>query len=110
MPENVSVHSEGKTTTLYVSKIFQWYKSDFGGTDLATAAQVCEWLRGESQHTLKTALDAGEVKVKANPYDWSTNASRALKYNGENPQDTTQSTMNGTSPDVTSHKACCVIA
>merc|ERR1712137_1217068 len=98
----------GATTTLRASKIFQWYKADFGGTDLATAAQVCEWLRGESQHTLKAALDAGAVVVKANPYDWSTNAIRALKYNGKDPQDTTQSTMNGTSP--TSKKACCIIA
>lgn len=86
MPENVRLEvDDGGAPTLRVSKIFEWYRADFGGGGTETARIMLEWLRGERKEELQKALDGGRLRVKSIPYDWSTNASRAMKFNGTMP-------------------------
>jgi hypothetical protein len=91
MQENIQLQSSGSTaSTLWVSKIFEWYKVDFGGGGVETAKVVKDWLRGKPKEDLQVAIDARKLRVKSMTYDWSTNASRSLKYNGSVPKASAQ--------------------
>lgn len=58
------------TKTLYLSKIFEWYKDDFGGND----AGLIEFAKKHGPSSMKTALaSASGVTVKFNEYDWTLN-------------------------------------
>ena len=59
------VRYEASTQTLYCSKIFKWYKSDF----LQVAASVPDYIRGY----LKNDLVSSEVKIAYLDYDWNLN-------------------------------------
>lgn len=60
---------ESDTRTLWLSKIFAWYKSDFGGMEGV--------LREIQKHTqepeLKKVLAEGQVQTRYLKYDWSVN-------------------------------------
>ena len=60
-----STRLEGET--LYLSKIFDWYKEDFGNQ----AAFVLQYAQGDFKTRLKAAQD--KVKIEYLPYDWSLN-------------------------------------
>lgn len=69
------IHQEGiryeeETNTLWLSKIFQWYRRDFGGKE-GLAAFVSRYAEDP---TLKHALTAGGVSIRYQTYDWSVNA------------------------------------
>lgn len=70
----VIVHKEAKTVEL--SKIFKWYKQDFGPLE-----KLLSWLlpylsdspKAELQDLLNT-VDPKQIKVKYRHYDWALNS------------------------------------
>lgn len=87
MSENVRLDtSSSGPTTLYVSKIFEWYQVDFGSNRMEMAQTLLQWLRGKQKEDLQAALDSGNLRVQSLPYDWSTNASQAHKFSGSPPR------------------------
>lgn len=61
---------DAATNTLYLSKIFEWYKEDFGGDD----AGLIDFAKTYGPDGMKSALaSAGDVRVKFNEYDWTLN-------------------------------------
>lgn len=64
---------EPKGGKIYVSKIFDWFEEDFGGTDEA----VIEWVAGHVEDEAlgkRLKAQAKTLKVKHLDYDWSINA------------------------------------
>lgn len=56
-----------------LSKIFRWYRSDFGGTDTSVLETLLRFLdEGEKKHILANHRD--EFKLRYRPYDWNLNA------------------------------------
>lgn len=71
--DDVTVNAEQRIVS--VSKIFSWYKIDFGGTD----KDLLLWLArnmadGEKRNQLEGLLSSNQFKVSFLPYDWSTNS------------------------------------
>jgi hypothetical protein len=57
---------------VFVSKIFQWYKSDFGGNRIALIETLLTFLdEGEKKTFLKEK--GKRLRVKYQPYDWNLN-------------------------------------
>lgn len=58
-----------------LSKIFKWYKGDFGSTDEDLLRYILEYMDDERKPVLQGMLDGGKkVKLTFKEYDWSTNA------------------------------------
>jgi len=116
MPENVILEAEpGAAPTLWLSKIFEWYKADFGDGGVEAAKIVVQWLRGQQQEELQRAIDSGRLRVRSKPYDWSTNASRSLKYGANSAQvvgPKTQAEVAGANSGSTAKDkcGCCVVS
>ncbi|KAF6028836.1 hypothetical protein EB796_012821 [Bugula neritina] len=71
--EDVLVDIEKGTVAL--SKIFQWYKEDFGGTDSSLIGWICDNMdQSEKRDQLKKLHASGRYKVHFLTYDWSTNS------------------------------------
>lgn len=60
-----------KTGTLYVSKILDWYREDFGSTDAAVAGYVAGFYPEGPE---KQLLLSGRAKLAAVDYDWTLNS------------------------------------
>jgi hypothetical protein len=57
------------SNTLHLSRIFGWYQKDFGGR-----RGVIELIKQCTRNgELRSALEAGGVRIKYAPYDWSLN-------------------------------------
>jgi len=57
---------------VFISKIFKWYKTDFGGSDSALIDLLLNFLdEGEKKTFLQQNRD--KVRVKYQPYDWNLN-------------------------------------
>jgi hypothetical protein len=56
----------GERPTARVSKLFDWYKEDFGGT-----AGVVAFLRRYASAAEAEVLEPGRVRVEYLPYDWT---------------------------------------
>jgi hypothetical protein len=57
---------------VFISKIFKWYKTDFGGSDSALIDLLLNFLdEGEKKTFLQQNRD--KVQVKYQPYDWNLN-------------------------------------
>ena len=55
-----------------ISKIFKWYKADFGGSDRALLETLLKFLdEGEKKTFLKENRD--RIRFKYQPYDWNLN-------------------------------------
>ena len=54
--------------TLYLSKIFSWFKNDFGGKDIATLKFIANYRPEDASRLLKPGL-----KIQFLEYDWSLN-------------------------------------
>lgn len=60
-----------------LSKIFQWYRSDFADNNAELLRVVKKHLRGTKRQTLDKMIDKkGAIKVTYKPYDWTSSASR----------------------------------
>jgi len=76
-PEGVAVDAEGETVVL--SKLFQWYRADFGESTNAMVKWVKKRVRDETKRKaisefLRKANDEDrDVKVRFLPYDWGDN-------------------------------------
>lgn len=74
LDDNVSIEPASQYTVIRLSKIFDWYKMDFGATDTV----VIEWIRDHASATLRAALDPilslkNPLKVVYSTYDWNLN-------------------------------------
>ncbi|XP_028846615.1 uncharacterized protein LOC114796533 isoform X2 [Denticeps clupeoides] len=59
-----------------LSRIFKWYKVDFGGTDEKLLVWVLDHMaESPKKSCLQSLLSAGNVRLSFLPYDWSTNCS-----------------------------------
>lgn len=58
--------------TLFISKIFKWYRADFGGSREAVLDRLLNFLdEGEKKDFLKKTRD--RIRFKYQPYDWNLN-------------------------------------
>ena len=80
LDENVLIDVARRTLT--VSKIFRWYASDFGASNVDVAARVGSWLRGEKKDALEELLKGGRFKILSHRYDWTSNALPTAKIFG----------------------------
>ena len=63
-------HWDARTKTLYLSKIFEWYKVDFSDNTAGLIAFAKEY----GPESMKSGLEgAGNVKIKFLEYDWTLN-------------------------------------
>ena len=80
--DNVKV--DDKTNTLHLTMIFSWYRVDFAPSKKELPAKVVTFLRGEKKEKLQKMIDSGKaVKVQFNTYDWGTNASEFVPFDGK---------------------------
>jgi len=64
-----------------LSRIFEWYRSDFASSIAKLPDKVAQYLRGPKKITLTRMIGSRHgVKVKFHAYDWSTNASRCKDF------------------------------
>ena len=64
-PRGVALQDDGK---LRVSKIYAWYREDFGGSDAA----VLDHLRRYAEPALRSRL-AESTRIDGYVYDWALN-------------------------------------
>ena len=58
--------------TFFISKIFKWYKTDFGGSDRALIELLLSLLdEGEKKTFLQQNRD--KIQIRYQPYDWNLN-------------------------------------
>eukprot|EP01098_Paradermamoeba_levis_P009475 TRINITY_DN3952_c0_g1_i2.p1 TRINITY_DN3952_c0_g1~~TRINITY_DN3952_c0_g1_i2.p1 ORF type:complete len:356 (-),score=100.53 TRINITY_DN3952_c0_g1_i2:112-1179(-) len=75
--ENVELDLE--TKTLFLSKIFCWYKIDFGAKDEEVIKKVIGWLPDEKAKQIQSLLLAGgKMNIKFVAYDWTPNSNDYL--------------------------------
>ena len=67
--DNVRVDMKNKT--LWVSKIFDWYSSDFGSSRHHVASCIRKWLHGDKQVQLDSLLIEGRFRVRSLAYNWA---------------------------------------
>jgi glutaredoxin len=65
---------------LCLSKIFDWYKIDFGSTPDQVARFILQFLRGEKKEQL-TILLKSSFQIQYENYDWSNDSSNILVFN-----------------------------
>lgn len=77
--ESVGVDEENSTVSL--TMIMKWYKSDFAESFADLPSSIVNYLRGEKQEKLQRLIDSEKkIKVTFNTYDWSNNASNIKNY------------------------------
>ncbi|ESO94706.1 hypothetical protein LOTGIDRAFT_175346 [Lottia gigantea] len=73
--QEVSMFTE--VDEIWLSKIFQWYRQDFGTTDTDVIRWIIPYLDQEQQDRANLLLlkleKFGKVDIKYNEYDWSLN-------------------------------------
>ena len=73
--QDVNCKVDEAAHTIFLSKIFDWYGSDFAPSKKELPAKVLAYLRGSKKDVLQAMIDSGKlVDVKFNVYDWGTNA------------------------------------
>ncbi len=75
------VHFDG--SKLIVSKIYDWYQSDFGGDALG----VIQHLRRFAKPALSARLDAKSGQIDGYVYDWALNSEHNIQQRGFQPND-----------------------
>jgi Protein of unknown function, DUF547 len=58
--------------TLFISKIFQWYKTDFGGSNSALIDFLLNFL-DEGKHKTFLQQNRDKIRIRYQPYDWNLN-------------------------------------
>ncbi|GBG64752.1 hypothetical protein CBR_g46710 [Chara braunii] len=67
----VKLNLERRTVTL--SRIFDWYKDDFGETPKERLAFISTFLSKQKQNDLKELIQGGNFKISYSDYNWSLN-------------------------------------
>lgn len=62
--------TSGVPQEIQVSPILNWYADDFGPTEADRLRSIAAWLPDEAA---RARADAGQVRVRYLPYDWSLN-------------------------------------
>ena len=62
---------DAKTGTLYLSRIFDYYKEDFGASDAAIARYVARFYPEGPE---KQLLVSGKATLVSTDYDWTLNS------------------------------------
>jgi len=57
---------------VFISRIFKWYKSDFGGSDSALIDLLLKFLDTGEQKTFLQE-DRDRIRIRYQPYDWNLN-------------------------------------
>jgi hypothetical protein len=78
--QETSVSVDEKNNTLGLSKIFNWYMTDFAGSKNELPSKIVQYLRGEKKEKLERMIQTGKVNVKFLEYDWSTNDCNYLMF------------------------------
>lgn len=66
---------DAENNQVRLSRIFKWYREDFGGNDKETVKWVYDHMGDGAKKTdLKQVLDAEQLKVTYMHYDWSVNS------------------------------------
>ncbi len=68
---NFHFETSGKTATIYLNRIFKWFKSDFGKDDKQMIEFIIPYLQKQDRDIINVS-DA--VKIKYLDYDWSLNS------------------------------------
>eukprot|EP00003_Mantamonas_plastica_P005887 TRINITY_DN147_c2_g1_i1.p1 TRINITY_DN147_c2_g1~~TRINITY_DN147_c2_g1_i1.p1 ORF type:complete len:340 (-),score=113.48 TRINITY_DN147_c2_g1_i1:240-1259(-) len=68
--DNVQVNTNTRIITL--SKIFEWYNTDFGDSEVEMLEYVLQFLEGKQAEDLLQVLRQGNFKVVFLEYDWET--------------------------------------
>jgi hypothetical protein len=63
-----------KERTILISKIFKWYKADFGGSDSSLIDLLLKHL-DEGEGTTFLQKNRDHLKIRYQPYDWNLNQS-----------------------------------
>lgn len=58
--------------TIFISKIFQWYKTDFGGSDSALIDFLLNFL-DEGKHKTFLQQNRNKIRIRYQLYDWNLN-------------------------------------
>mmetsp|Transcript_2320 Transcript_2320/g.4521 ORF Transcript_2320/g.4521 Transcript_2320/m.4521 type:complete len:507 (+) Transcript_2320:4177-5697(+) len=61
---------------IYLTKIFQWYKKDFGDNSKEIATCILPWVRDEKKAKLERVLQNGKPKIRHMPYDWGNDSKK----------------------------------
>jgi len=78
-----NVKVDDKTNTLHLTMILSWFRVDFAPSKKELPAKVVTFLRGEKKEKLQKMMDSGKaVNVQFNTYDWGTNASEFVPFDG----------------------------
>ena len=67
---NFHLETSEKISTIYLNRIFKWFKSDFGKDDKQIVKFILLYLKKQDRDIIN-ASDA--LKIKYLPYDWSLN-------------------------------------
>jgi len=80
--DNFSI--KGKVISL--NMILKWYGRDFGKNQAEVVTTISQWLPDNQQETVRHLVESGDLVVKYNFYDWSTDAKRTrpLSLSGGN--------------------------
>lgn len=57
---------------VFISKIFKWYKTDFGGSDSALIDLLLNFL-DEGEHKTFLQQNRDNIRIRYQPYDWNLN-------------------------------------
>ena len=62
--------------TLYLSPVFKWYRSDFGGSDAGILKFVTPYFQSKPE---SAALKTSALKIVYTEYDWSLNIQKSRR-------------------------------
>jgi hypothetical protein len=68
-----------KKGVVYASRIFEWYKDDFGGSDAAIGQYAAQYYRDSPE---KQLLLGGHFKLEFMPFDWTLNSRYLARMKG----------------------------
>ena len=67
---NFQLKASGKISTIYLNRIFKWFKSDFGKDDKQIVEFIIPYLKKQDRDIINAS---DTVKIKHLDYDWSLN-------------------------------------
>jgi hypothetical protein len=67
---NFQLKASGKMTTIYLNRIFKWFKNDFGKDDKQMVEFIFPYVQKQDRDLIKVSDD---VTIKYLNYDWSLN-------------------------------------
>lgn len=82
--DDTNVAIDEKKGKLRLSKILQWYQSDFVRSKSELPEKVMQYLRGEKKEKLSKLIEQGNLSVEFLAYDWSSNDTNSITFEKKN--------------------------